>query len=265
MNRIANVLADWRLLRNRWTATAHPSVSDRQSVENGHHHGINARTACSALSAPLACVIAGAALASVATSDHVDDAWTRVTAQSFIPVDVTDVDPDQFYVRQVGIRQIDLEEQIASGYTTNPGTLREELTCLAQNIYFEARSEPLEGKLAVAHVVMNRVASSNFPNTVCGVVQDGTDEVRHQCQFSWYCDGKADVIEDETAWSEATRLASKVYWGRVDDPSGGALWYHADYVKPAWRKAFIEGPQIGRHIFYTRKPQAAPTQVAQGS
>ncbi len=265
MNRIANMLADWRPLRNRWLATARPSVTDRHPAKKGHHHGISAKTVCSAFSAPLACVIAGAALASVATSDHVDDAWTRVTAQSFIPVDVTDVDPDQFYVRQVGIRQIDLEEQIASSFTTNPGMLREELTCLAQNIYFEARSEPLEGKLAVAHVVMNRVASSNFPDTVCGVVQDGTDEVRHKCQFSWYCDGKADVVEDKTAWSEATRLASKVYWGRAEDPSGGALWYHADYVKPVWRKAFAEGPQIGRHIFYTRKPQAAPTQVAQGS
>src|SRR3546814_13057986 len=91
--------------------------------------------------------------------------------------------------------------------------------CLAKNIYFEARSEPLEGKLAVAHVVMNRVASQYFPETVCGVVQDGTEEVLNRCQFSWYCDGKPDEIDDLAAWAEATTLARLVYWGRAEDPS----------------------------------------------
>ncbi len=261
MNRIAKTLADWRPHRDRWLAAARHALTGQRHAK----HGLSARAVCSALSAPFACIIAGAALASVATSDQVDDAWTRVTAQSFIPVDVKDIDPDQFYVRQVGISQLDLEEQIASTFTSNPGKLREELTCLAQNIYFEARSEPLEGKLAVAHVVMNRVASRYFPDSVCGVVQDGTDEVLHRCQFSWYCDGKKDEVEDQGAWKEATELASKVYWGRAEDPSGGALWYHADYVKPVWRKAFAKGPTIGRHIFYTRKPQSTPTQIAQGS
>src|SRR3546814_16168369 len=87
---------------------------------------------------------------------------------------------------------------------------------------------------------MNRVASQYFPDTVCGVVQDGTDEVLHRCQFSWFCDGKPDEIDDAASWAEATELASQVYWGRAEDPSGGALWYHADYVKPGWRMAFAE-------------------------
>src|SRR5690606_5855804 len=107
-----------------------------------------------------------AALASVATSDDVNDVWTRVTAQSFIPVDAKDIDPDQFYVRQVGLGQFDLEDKLAGSFTSDPSKLREELSCLARNIYFEARSEPLEGKLAVAHVVMNRVASKYFPDSV---------------------------------------------------------------------------------------------------
>jgi spore germination cell wall hydrolase CwlJ-like protein len=265
MNRIANMLADWRPHRDRWrTVVRHALTGQRHPRHARQPLGLKA--ICSALSAPLACIVAGAALASVAASDHANDAWTRVTAQSFIPVDVKDIDPDQFYVRQVGLNQLDLEEQLAGSFTPNPGKLREELTCLAQNIYFEARSEPLAGKLAVAHVVMNRVASQYFPDSVCGVVQDGTDEVLHKCQFSWYCDGKADEVEDRFAWDEATELASKVYWGRAEDPSGGALWYHADYVKPVWRKAFAEGPTIGRHIFYSRKPAVVVgTQVAQGS
>ncbi|MGD1877420.1 MAG: cell wall hydrolase [Kiloniellaceae bacterium] len=264
MSRIAHMLAAVRPHRDKGLAIARQLFSGPHNGK-GHHRGLSAKALCSAISAPLACIIAGAALAGVASSDQVDDAWTRVTAQSFIPVDVKDIDPDHFYVRQVGLSQLDLEEQLASNVTSDPGKLRRELTCLAKNIYFEARSEPVKGKLAVAHVVMNRVASQYFPDTVCGVVQDGTDEVLHKCQFSWYCDGKADVVEDQGAWKEATELASKVYWGRAADPSGGALWYHADYVKPVWRKAFAEGPTIGRHIFYSRKPKVAATQVAQGS
>ena len=265
MQRNSKKPAPWRPHPKRLLVRARRSV-----VKAGAKLGLNLREVstaalCSAISAPIACAIAGASLAHVATSDEVESSWTRVTAQSFIPVDVKDIDPDHFYIRQVGISQLDLEEQIASVYTENPGKLREDLTCLAQNIYFEARSEPLEGKLAVAHVVMNRVASRYFPETVCGVVRDGTDQRLHKCQFSWYCDGKRDVVNDQRAWKESMHLASQVYWGRVTDNSGGALWYHADYVKPFWRKAFLRGPKIGRHIFYSRKPEPAPTQVAEGS
>ena len=264
MSRITHKPASWRPHPKRLLVRARRSVVKAGAMVGLNLRGVSTAALFSAVSAPVACAIAGAALAHVATSDSVDSSWTRVTAQSFIPVDVKDIDPDHFYIRQVGIKQLDLEEQIASAFTSNPGTLREDLTCLAQNIYFEARSEPLEGKLAVAHVVMNRVASRYFPETVCGVVRDGTDERLHKCQFSWYCDGKRDVITDQTAWKESMHLASKVYWGRVSDNSGGALWYHADYVKPFWRTAFQRGPKIGRHIFYSRKPEPAPTQVAQG-
>lgn len=255
------MLAAWQPHREAWLATA------RRLIAGEHHgkasHGPSGKALLSALIAPLACIAAGAALAGVASSDGVNDTWTRVTAQSFIPLDVKDVDHDQLYVRPVGLSQLDIEGDIAAG-TSDPDKLREELTCLARNIYFEARSEPLEGKLAVAHVVMNRVTSQLFPDTVCGVVQDGTDEVLHRCQFSWFCDGKPDIVDDAAAWAEAMALAGQVYWGRGEDPSGGALWYHADYVKPVWRKAFAEAAVIGRHIFYTRKPPAIGTQLAQG-
>jgi spore germination cell wall hydrolase CwlJ-like protein len=257
------MLATVRPHRDRWLAQARQLITGRPHGK-GHHRGLGAKALCSAISAPLACIVAGAALAGVASSDQVDDAWTRVTAQSFLPVNMKDIDGDHFFVRTVGLKQLDLDDQLNSNFTSNPEKLQTELTCLAQNIYFESRSEPIEGKIAVAHVVMNRVASQYFPDTVCGVVQDGTDEVLHKCQFSWYCDGKADVVDDRGAWKEAVELASQVYWGRVDDPSGGALWYHADYVKPVWRKAFAQGPTIGHHIFYSRKPLVEVTQIAQG-
>lgn len=138
-----------------------------------------------------------------------------------------------------------------------------EIRCLALNIYFEARGEPESGQLAVSHVVMNRVASKRFPGTVCGVIQQGGALQRHRCQFSWWCDGRSDKPENKRLWEKSAELALKVYWGRTVDPTGGALWYHADYVKPAWRKTYERGPKIGRHIFYSQGPRG--TQVADRS
>jgi spore germination cell wall hydrolase CwlJ-like protein len=136
----------------------------------------------------------------------------------------------------------------------------EEIRCLALNIYFEARGEPESGQLAVGHVVMNRVASSRFPGTVCGVIQQGGALRRYRCQFSWWCDGRSDKPGNKRLWERSAELALKVYWGRTADPTGGALWYHADYVNPAWGKTYERGPKIGRHIFYSQGPGG--TQVA---
>jgi len=141
---------------------------------------------------------------------------------------------------------------------------RAEVTCLALNIYFEARSEPETGKLAVGHVVMNRVLSERFPATVCDVVRQGGEVRRHRCQFSWWCDGQSDTPRNRLEWERSTQLALEIYWGRSEDPTGGALWYHADYVNPNWRGSFVEGPKIGRHIFYSepvRRTQLASRAV----
>jgi spore germination cell wall hydrolase CwlJ-like protein len=135
-------------------------------------------------------------------------------------------------------------------FDETPVDVSDEIKCLAQNIYFEARSEPELGKLGVAFVVMNRVASKRFPDTVCNVVRQGGEERRHHCQFSWWCDGKSDSPTNFPSWSESLKIAGAVYWGRLDDPTSGALWYHADYVAPSWSKIFHRGPKIGRHIFY---------------
>ena len=135
--------------------------------------------------------------------------------------------------------------------------LNEQATCLAQNIYFEARSEPVDGMLAVGHVVINRVASDRFPNTICKVVRQGGDRRLHHCQFSWWCDGRSDKPHNKVAWNVARMLAWFIYNGYTEDPTGGALWYHADYVTPSWRQAFTAGPQIGRHIFYLKAEDAS--------
>ena len=112
-----------------------------------------------------------------------------------------------------------------------------EVRCLALNIYFEARGETNEGQLAVGHVVINRAANSQFPNTLCDVVVD--KEAKNPvivCQFSWWCDGKNDRPKNSKAWRAAIKLANRIYNGLTNDPTEGALWYHATYVRP-----YLEG------------------------
>jgi spore germination cell wall hydrolase CwlJ-like protein len=127
-----------------------------------------------------------------------------------------------------------------------------ELNCLALNIYFEARNESLEGKRAVGHVVMNRVADAAFPQSICQVVRQGGEKRRNGCQFSWWCDGRSDKPVDSISWDESRSIAWDIMSGASRDPTRGALWYHAIYAAPAWRKGMMEGRTIGRHIFYHR-------------
>jgi hypothetical protein len=127
------------------------------------------------------------------------------------------------------------------------------LDCLALNIYHEARGEPLEGKIAIAQVVMNRVGDPYFPAEVCDVVKQGGERPRDRCQFSWWCDGLSDRPDDPGAWEDSKGLAGQILAGGLDDPTQGALWYHADYVTPAWQMDMVRQGKIGRHIFYVRR------------
>jgi spore germination cell wall hydrolase CwlJ-like protein len=125
-----------------------------------------------------------------------------------------------------------------------------EENCLARAIYFEARSESELGQIAVAKVVLNRVKDPEYPNTICGVVYQGSGR-RNSCQFSFACDGLPDDVKSASAWSQAKRLAKKTIAG---DAKVAALTtatnYHADYVKPKWAKSMKRLVKIGRHIFY---------------
>ena len=134
------------------------------------------------------------------------------------------------------------------------------LMCMAFNIYHEANNQSMLGQIAVGQVVMNRVESTSFPNTVCEVVKQGQTYkngkmVLHKCQFSWYCDGKKDDVNKRSkAWSRALDYASIVISGRVEiDLTQGSLWYHAYYVKPTWARQKERVTRIDSHIFYKKK------------
>ncbi len=129
------------------------------------------------------------------------------------------------------------------------------LDCLALNIYHERRGEPLEGKIAVGQVVMNRVGDPAFPAGVCDVVKQGGERPRDRCQFSWWCDGLSDRPDDAGAWEDIKGLAGKILAGGLEDPTRGALWYHADRVTPDWQMDIIRQGKIGQHVFYIRQSQ----------
>jgi spore germination cell wall hydrolase CwlJ-like protein len=129
--------------------------------------------------------------------------------------------------------------------------------CLALNTYHEAKNQSMVGQIAVAEVVMNRVADRRYPNTVCEVVKQGPKykgsdiPVRHKCQFSWFCDGKSDLPKNEKAWKKAQDYAYLVLYNRIAiDITEGATHYHADYVEPAWAKTKTKTIEIEDHIFY---------------
>jgi len=130
--------------------------------------------------------------------------------------------------------------------------LRErQLTCLARNIYFEAGNEPFEGKVAVAQVTLNRVDSGLFPSDLCKVVyQKNVFYEKVVCQFSWYCTKASTAkVLSNSAYTESMEVAKKVLLEGFRLPSlHDAMYYHADYVNPGWRREKIA--KIGRHIFY---------------
>tara|TARA_Y100001951_G_scaffold34096_1_gene26863 strand:- start:77 stop:682 length:606 start_codon:yes stop_codon:yes gene_type:complete len=144
-----------------------------------------------------------------------------------------------------------------------------DVSCLAKNIYFEAGVESTAGKLAVANVTINRAIDNNYPNTICGVVQEGKHAynarkdiyvpVRDRCQFSWYCDGRIDDPRPGRTWKSAQELAKKVLINHYDkaliDITDGATHYHATWMEtyPKWSKKKKVMASIDRHIFYKKK------------
>src|SRR5215467_9164061 len=127
-----------------------------------------------------------------------------------------------------------------------------ERRCLATAIYFEARGEPLRGQIAVGQVILNRVRSPMFPQTICGVVYQG--QMHPGCQFSFACDGRTDVPRPDARWDLAQKLAKRITAGEVWLPEVGySTYYHADYVSPQWKSAMNKIDSIGRHIFYKKR------------
>ena len=158
----------------------------------------------------------------------------------------------------------------------------DELKCMAENIYFEGRAEPMIGKIAIGHVVMNRIQDGRFPNTICEVVHQGPVReswktkkdptlpdserkfypIKNRCQFSWWCDGQKDIIwatymngevitENMTAWRDSIHVALFIMNGDYSmDPTDGAVFYYNPHIaNPGWGALYEETAMIGNHRF----------------
>ncbi len=121
--------------------------------------------------------------------------------------------------------------------------------CLAEAVYYEARSERTTGQLAVAEVIMNRVRDHRYPNSICGVVYQGATRTTG-CQFTFTCDGALDKQPRGVRWQAAQTVAAHVIMGLNELKTGGATHYHATYVNPVWNSGLVRTRQIDTHIFY---------------
>ena len=129
--------------------------------------------------------------------------------------------------------------------------------CLAEALYFEARGESVKGQFAVAEVILNRVDSGSYPDTICGVVNQGTGR-KHQCQFSYTCDGKAEHIGEPKAYARVGKIAKLMIDGADRRLTGGATHYHTKSANPRWARKFPRTATIGYHHFYRQ-----PTRLSQ--
>ena len=133
-------------------------------------------------------------------------------------------------------------------YTQLTKETQKQIDCLAANIYHEAGYESEDGKVAVALVTLNRTQDPRFPKDICSVVKQ---RVNSTCQFSWFCNPA--TIKAREVYEKARDVAIHVYvnYEKIPDITGGALFYHADYVNPRWK--LEKTTTIGRHIFYKDK------------
>ena len=121
--------------------------------------------------------------------------------------------------------------------------------CLAEALYFEARGESVKGQFAVAEVIMNRVSSSRYPNTACDVINQGTGR-KYACQFTYTCDGKAEIIAEPKAFERVGKIAKIMVNGAKRPLTKGATHYHTKAVNPKWARKFPRTATIGFHYFY---------------
>lgn len=124
--------------------------------------------------------------------------------------------------------------------------------CLTEALYFEARGEPIEGQYAVAEVILNRVDHANFPDTLCGVITQGTGR-QFACQFTYTCDGRPEEMTDTAAMHRLGLIARIMIDGAPRDLTAGATHYHADFVNPRWASVYPQTADIGIHHFYRQQ------------
>ena len=179
------------------------------------------------------------ALADRAQKAEVAEKKAETLAQSVVIESSEAPTPSSVTITQPEVQAVD---------PTGEAPLDDAITCLARSIYWEARGEEVADMEAVANVVMNRLGHEGFPDTVCGVVKQGSEQ--GACQFSWWCDGRSDDAENEGIYAVAKEIARKALNGQLTDRTGGALYFHHRQVSPSWGEEFMQTVEIGEFVFY---------------
>lgn len=164
-------------------------------------------------------------------------------------------DNSQEIERLAQVRAAKIAKQAAAELEAQAEQVKQ-IQCLATNIYYETMASSLADAMAVTDVVLNRVDHEKFPNNACDVVHqsylnDKGVPLLNKCQFSWYCDGKADEPQNQKSWDASVNYAVTMFTsGKWRGITEGSTHYHAHYVNPKWAKEFTEITRIGAHIFY---------------
>ena len=181
-----------------------------------------------------------------------------VDANIKVPIKMENVSISDEVAIEIEIEAIDTE-------------LDKSIHCMTSNIYFESKNQPEVDMYAVGHVVLNRLGNADFPRridgklttkeqrinneSICNIVYDAKldskgNQLKYQCQFSWYCDGKPEIVVNKEKWAQAELVAIRLLTSDMYDFTGGALYYHADYVSPEWAKSHTKTLQVKNHIYY---------------
>jgi spore germination cell wall hydrolase CwlJ-like protein len=181
----------------------------------------------------------------------IDAATPTVIDEPFAPKALRPLSPTQ---AEAWNRQIPQTGQVSAATpivvaASDPQSFVRSLQCMTEAIYYEAGNEPIDGQRAVAQVILNRMRSSVYPHSVCGVVYQGSER-KTGCQFTFTCDGSLARAPARASWDRATGIAAAALSGSVYAPVGWATNYHADYVVPYWAQSLVKLTTVGRHIFY---------------
>lgn len=180
-------------------------------------------------------------------------------SEAVAPADVTAQKIKQFFA---GVFQPAKPEPVEVSFSRSwvdsqpKATGDEQWRCLSEALYFEARGETVKGQFAVAEIIQNRVKSSRFPGSFCGVIKQGTGR-KYQCQFTYTCDGYKDVIAEKQAYERVSKVARAAIDGIAEPLTNGATHYHTKSVRPSWARVYTETARIGVHIFYRHNYRTA--------
>ncbi|MFN3618693.1 MAG: cell wall hydrolase [Sphingorhabdus sp.] len=191
-----------------------------------------------------------------ASSQSVHSEWdAEYPAENFPGSAFFYLDPADTGAR--GLNGNELGNNAARPFILRSGSLEHAraMKCLTDAIYYEAANEPDAGQRAVAQVILNRMHHPAYPNSVCGVIYQGSERSTG-CQFSYSCDGSMARVPERLSWFRARNVAADALAGYVYAPIGMATHYHATYVYPAWAPSLHVIGTIGSHRFYSWKGMA---------